>query len=344
MAPPSRPENSAVIRWPIADTLSREPYRFDFFQAVRLLARMAPGRQVVGRFSHPATEVVRFGANPPVAFPASQIQSLEDSQDAPPLMRVNFMGLTGPLGVLPLVYSQLVLERIQARDTSMRDFFDLFNHRAISMFYLAWEKYRFSVPYERGERDRFSRHVLALIGLATPGLQDRQEVPDDSLLFYGGLTSAHTRSAAALQQILADYFSVPVEIEQFVGAWYPVEIESQCSLGEEGRDSERLGFGTVVGDEIFDQQSRIRIHLGPLTTTQYLGFLPGGSAHGSVRALTRFFAGGEYDVELRLILRRDQVPPCELVQESGLGPRLGWTSWIKSADFERDPGDTILEL
>lgn len=344
MAPPSRPENSAVIRWPIADTLNREPYRFDFFQAVRLLARMAPGRQVVGRFSHPATEVVRFGANAPVAFPASQIQSLEDSQDAPPLMRVNFMGLTGPLGVLPLVYSQLVIERIQARDTSMRDFFDLFNHRAISMFYLAWEKYRFLVPYERGERDRFSRHVLALIGLATPGLQDRQEVPDDSLLFYGGLISAHARSAGALQQILADYFSVPVEIEQFVGAWYPVEIESQCSLGEEGRDSERLGFGTVVGDGIFDQQSRIRIHLGPLTTTQYLDFLPGGSAHRNLRALTRFFAGGEYDVELRLILRRDHVPPCELVQESGFGPRLGWTSWIKSADFERDPGETILEL
>ena len=66
----------------------------------------------------------------------------------------------------------------------------------------------------------------------------------------------HPRSAAALRQVLADYFDVPVEIEQFVGAWYPVDAESQCCLGEGGGYSEQLGFGAVVGDEVWDQQSR----------------------------------------------------------------------------------------
>ena len=58
----------------------------------------------------------------------------------------------------------------------------------ISLFYQAWEKYRFTIAYERGERDRFSHHLLDLIGLGTPGLQERQSVPDDSLLFYSGLS------------------------------------------------------------------------------------------------------------------------------------------------------------
>ena len=340
MATPRRADDAALVRWPIAEMLDREPYRFEFFQAVRLLARMSPNRQVVGRFSKPHDEVVRFGAHAKVAFPASEIQALERRDDGPAAMRVNFMGLTGPLGVLPLPYSELLLERLRNRDTGIGDFFDLFNHRIISLFYQAWEKYRFFVPYERGERDRLSQHVLALLGLGTPGLQDRQDVPDDSLLFYSGLLSLHARSATGLRQLLADYFQVPVEIDQFVGAWYPVEPEAQCSMSETNSDSERLGFGAVVGDEIWDQQSRIRIRLGPLAMEQYLEYLPGGDAYRHVQAITKFFAKGEYDIELQLVLRREDVPPLEL----DAGPQLGWTSWVKSAAFTRDPSETVLEL
>lgn len=329
-------------RWPIVELLDREPYRFDFFQAVRLLTRMSPARQVVGRFSNPASEVVRFGAHSSVAFPASAIQELERPLAGPARMRVNFMGLTGPSGVLPLVYSELVLGRLRARDRTLRDFYDVFNHRMISLFYQAWEKYRFTIPYERGELDPFSHHVLALLGLGTPGLQDRQDVSDDSLLFYSGLLSLHTRSATALRQVLSDYFDVPVEIEQFVGAWYPVDEDSQCSLSEAISYSERLGYGAMVGDEIWDQQSRVRIQLGPLTLERYTEFLPGGDAYRHIRAMTKFFAGKEYDVEIQLILLREEVPVCELKEEPG--PQLGWTSWVKSAAFRRDPGDAILEL
>ena len=344
MATESRPEDTAVDRWPIAEALDREPYRFEFFQAVRLLSRMAADRQPPGRFTNPSDEVVRFGAHSSVAFPASEIQALERLEGEPSRMTVNFMGLTGPLGVLPLNYSHLVLERLRARDTAMRDFFDVFNHRLISLFYQAWEKYRFAIAYERGERDRFSHHLLALLGLATEGLENRQDVPDDSLLFYGGLLSMHARSATGLRQILTDYFNVPVEIEQFVGAWYAVEEESLCRLGSGANYSDQLGLGAVVGDEIFDQQSRVRVRLGPLSLERYIEFLPGGDAHRRLRALAAFYTGQEFDVEMQLVLRRKEVPRCEVGAEDEAGPRLGWTSWIKSGEFGRDPSDTVLDL
>jgi type VI secretion system protein ImpH len=329
-------------RWPIVDMIDGEPYRFEFFQAVRLLALMAPGRKVVGRFSNPADEVARFTATPEVMFPASQIQALDRLEGSPARMQVNFLGLTGPSGVLPLMYSQLVLDRLRQRDRTLRDFYDVFNHRLVSLFYLAWEKYRFPIPYERGEADPFSHHLLALLGLGTAGLQDRQDVPDDSLLFYSGLLSLHTRSATALRQVLSDYFDAPIEIEQFVGSWYPVEQESQCSLSDSMSYSERLGFGAVVGDEVWDQQSRVRIQVGPLALERYLDFLPGANAYRHLRALAEFFAGEEFDVEVQLILKRAEVPVCEL--ESEHGQQLGWTSWVKTAPFRRDPGDTILDL
>jgi hypothetical protein len=82
-----------------------------------------------------------------------------------------------------LYYTELLRERLRARDQTAASFFDLFNHRIISLFYQAWEKYRFPIAYERGDRDPFSHHLLDLIGLGTQGLENRQPLPDDSLIF-----------------------------------------------------------------------------------------------------------------------------------------------------------------
>jgi type VI secretion system protein ImpH len=238
------------------------------------------------------------------------------------------------------------MERVRARDRTLVGFLDLFNHRMVSLFYQAWEKYRFTIAYERGERDRFSHHLLDLIGLGTKGLAERQAVPDDSLLFYAGLLSLHTRSASALKYILEDYFDIPVEVEQFVGAWYFLDIPNQCCMENANTISEQLGYGAVVGDEIWDQQSGVRLCLGPLTFRQYIDFLPEGSAYEPLRSITRFFAGQELDFEVKLILKRLEVPECELddtlVDRGEVTPQLGWTSWIKTRPMGRDPGDCVL--
>jgi type VI secretion system protein ImpH len=334
----------ALAQRELEQQLTDEPFRFEFFQAVRLIERFSPGRTPVGLFANPRNEIVRFGIQNTLLFPASEIQSLDWREDLPPLMRVNFMGLTGPLGLLPLYYTQLVSERLRARDTALRDFLDIFNHRAISLFYQAWEKYRFSVEYERGGRDRFSHHLLDFIGLGTAGLENRQRVSDQSLMYYAGLLGQHPRSAVALRQLLEDYFDVPVAIEQFAGAWYRLTTEMQCCLEREPSDSERVAVGAVVGDEIWDEQTRVRIVLGPLPLERYLDFLPNGTAFEPLRGLTRFFSGDELDFEVQLVLKRAEVPACELGREDSEAPLLGWVSWAKTAPMGRDPGDTILNL
>ncbi|MGH9666362.1 MAG: type VI secretion system baseplate subunit TssG, partial [Bryobacteraceae bacterium] len=288
MAAPSGTQDLTVTGYGMVERIMREvPYEFQFFQAVRLLERILSDRTPVGRFVSPSREVVRFAANPSSAFPASQIQGIQWSESGAPVMMVNFMGLTGPLGILPLYYTEMIIERMRAKDHTLRRFFDIFNHRLISLFYQAWEKYRFAIAYERGERDRFSHHLLDLIGLGTKGLQNRQAVPDDALLFYSGLLSLHSRSATALRQLISDYFDVPVEIEQLVGAWYPLDESTQCCFDKGTSYSEQVGVGAIVGDEIWDQQSSVRVLLGPLTLPQYLDFLPTGSAYQPLRGLLR---------------------------------------------------------
>jgi type VI secretion system protein ImpH len=328
----------------VSAKLRLEPYRFEFFQVVRLLERFFPERAAVGKYSHPVNEVARFGAHASLAFPASQIQAMDWPEKGPPRMTVNFMGLTGPEGVLPNPYTTLIIERLRASDTSSLDFFDIFNHRIISLFYQAWRKYRFDVAYEQGERNRFARQLLSLVGLGTDGLQNRQAVSDDAFVYYSGLLTQRPRCAENLRQILMDYFDVPIEIEQFSGGWYPLDTDTQCCFSEEATDSERLGSGAVVGDEVWNQQSRVRIILGPLSLDEYRSFLPDGPRWDPLRAWVRFFSNEEFDFEVKLILKREQVPACELGADGAAGPRLGWVSWAKSAPLARDPGDTVLPL
>jgi type VI secretion system protein ImpH len=271
--------------------LREHPGRFDFFQAVRLLERLNPGRVPVGLFGPPEREAMRFGVNNSLAFPVSQIHALDWPERASAKLVVNFLGLTGPMGVLPFAVTELVRDRARAKDRTLLDFFDLFNHRMISLFYQAWEKYRFFVAYERDQRDRFSKYVMSFVGLGTNGLQSRQAVRDESFLYYGGLLSLQPRSATALEQLLSDYFDVPVEVEQFVGAWHAVSGDDQCCFANGTEYSEQLGVGAIAGDEIWDHQSRARVRLGPLTLEQYIDFLPAGRALGPLETGKRG-AGG----------------------------------------------------
>ncbi|MGH9594664.1 MAG: type VI secretion system baseplate subunit TssG [Bryobacteraceae bacterium] len=326
--------------------LHQTPYEFEFFQAVRLLERLLPARAPVGRFVSPAREVVRFSAHASFPFPASQIQRIEWQQtpSAAPVMVLNFMGLIGPSGVLPLYYTELIVERLRHKDSALKNFLDMFTHRMVSLFYQAWEKYRFTISYERGERDRFSHHLLDLIGLGTKGLQDRLSVKDDSLLFYAGLLSLHGRSAAALERIVSDYFDVPVEVEQFVGAWHRLDESDLCRFDRGMDASEQLGWGAIVGDEIWNQQSGVRIKLGPLGLRHYLDFLPCGTAHQPLKSLATFIGRGEMDFQVQLILKKDEVPPCELSEEAEPEPMLGWTSWAKTEPMRENAGDTIFSI
>jgi len=344
MGSPVGQENTLIAHPAVWARMQAEPFCFSFFQTVRLLCRIYPQRKGIGEFEPPGEEVARFGAYPTLAFPASEIQSLEIPEQGPPRFAVNFMGLTGALGVLPRYYTELIAERVRARDRAPRDFLDAFNHRAISLFYRAWEKHRVAVQIERGLDHRFRFYLLSLIGLGTMGLQRRQTVLDDSLIYFAGLLSMQPKSAEALRDVLMDYFDVPVEIEQFIGAWRRLRRADQSKLEDWDDPAGRLGMGSVVGDEIWDRQFRVRISIGPVSLERYLDFLPGGSAHEPLRAIARFFSS-DLEYELQLILQREDVPRCELGNRGEEAPRLGWVTWMKSQpEFDRDAGENILLL
>ena len=102
--------------------LHKTPQEFQFFQAVRLLERLYPDRAPVGRFVSPSKEVVRFLRARVVSLsgqPDSEYRLGRMARGAAPRMVINFMGLTGPSGVLPLYYTELIVERLRQKDRAM---------------------------------------------------------------------------------------------------------------------------------------------------------------------------------------------------------------------------------
>jgi len=344
-APSPREEAEAVFAGPFHEleaALRSDARSFSFFRAVRALEQVRPDRHQVGADVDPADEVVHFSANPSLAFPSSEIEALDIPTDGPARMVVNFMGLIGPQGVLPHQYTLTVMERLRLKDETLRDFLDIFQHRALSLFYRAWEKNRFAVQWERNQNDPLSEHLLDLVGMGLETVRERSSVPPSSLASFAGLMAPEPRGALALEELIEEYFDVPCAVEQFVGGWYKLERRDLCELGDEDGQANRLGYGAVAGDEVWDAQARVRVRLGPLARARFDSFLPTGGAHETLRNILRFFAHDRVEYEVQLVLNRDEVPGFVLGEEPG--QPLGWSTWIRTRPMTREADGTVLNV
>lgn len=374
----------------ILERFTAAPFEFDFFAAVRVLAAASRDREPVGGGADPADEIARFRGHLSLAFPPSQIIALDppDADRPCPRLTVTFFGLYGANGALPTHYTQMMVPSVTDDHPleldALRDWLDLFNHRFVSLFYRAWEKYHFHVPFERGDYrraggDPFTTAVRCLMGFGTPGLSDRlavrtavsdagseyrwaksaadhrtddppdpgrlARIDDLALLRYAGFFVQRPRNAANLRALLADYFQLPAEVEQFRGQWLAVPQQDKPVLGLSGM----LGVDTVVGDRVWDVQSRFRVRLGPLSYPQFLDLLPDRAPVAErkslflVNQLTRVFAGTELDFDVQLVLAADAVPEAELADTGGIGPRLGWNLWLISDTPPAPVGDAVFD-
>jgi type VI secretion system protein ImpH len=328
---------------PLNQVLFDEPFSFEFFQAVRLFEKLFPERKAVGREALPHEEVVRFRSRVALDFPSSEVHEIRDglkgqTDDTYSEMVVNFMGLVGVSGVLPIHYTELVLDRIRHRDTAMWSFLDIFTHRSVSMFYQAWSKYRFPVNYERG-KDEFTAYLFDFAGLGTNGLAGKMGLNEEALLPYTGLISQKPHSQNCLQNILSDYFDIIAKAEQFEGQWLDLGSADYTLVGVQNCG---LGKDTIAGTRVWNQQSKFKISLGPLPLKKFKAFLPNGDASKPLGTIIRFLVGNEYDFDVQLVLQRLQVPGLILTTRAVQRPMLGWTTWLKSTPFEEDDDQVVL--
>lgn len=347
----------------VIERLFREPYRFEYFQAVRMLELWlrrhgAPQHDLVANF-------LRFQNSTSLRFPASQLEAIQTEprelrQDAFSLaaalqagalkwVRVtpSFMGLLGGHGVLPPHYTEWVAaQQSDDKDEGARSFLDTFSNRSLALFYAAWRKYRLHLKYEIKGQDRFLPLLLGLAGLGNPSLRRRLSLPengavlDESLGYFAASLRQRPVSAAQMARVLSEYFGQPLRVRQFIGCWYAIPAAQQTVLGS---DSALLGTRAIAGARVWQRDLRLRIVVGPLDHAGFTAFLPGGVAAKALRSLLALLTGVAFEYEVQLVLRAADVRPVMMAEGSALG-RLGWDSYLVDGPQQQDRSDVHYEL
>jgi len=347
----------------VIEKLFREPYRFEYFQAVRVLELWLkrngmPRQGMVANF-------LRFQNSTSLRFPASQLEAIateprDIGRDAGSLgaalqaatlkyvrLTPTFMGLLGGTGVLPVHYTERIAEHLfNEKDEGARAFLDTFSTRSLALFYEAWRKYRLALKYQVDGQDQFLPLLLGLAGLGNSSLRQRLSrrqdgaVLDESIGYFAASIRHRPSSAVQLARVLAEYFGHPVQAEQFVGHWYEVPPAQQTVLGGE---IGVLGKDAIAGGRVWQRDLRLRLVVGPLDHAGFTAFLPGGLAARALKSLLAMFTGLALEYEVELVLRAADVRPVTISADGKLG-RLGWDAYLVDGPQETDRRDVHYDV
>lgn len=310
----------------LAARLESDPGRFEPTTAFRV-AQSADG---------PLDVVSHIGVTTAVL----PVDGFRRRDDGGIVVRSTLPGLLGPLGALPPAYGELAMREERNRSRGLTAFFDLFSARIAELFVEACEKYRLPRLLrwsERGGRNAFLTTLFSLAGFGTARLRRSSGVHETLILRFAGLFAARTRNASNLAAMLREFTGLPVRVELFRGRWIGVPPEEQTRLGGDGA---RLGVNAMAGAAVHDFAGGFRVVVGPVDYADYLTLTPGSRAPRELFALTRLFVGSGLDFDVQIVLKREQIPFCQL--GSGEKPRLGWNSWARVAPAARDSGDAVI--
>jgi type VI secretion system protein ImpH len=318
----------------LIQTLRDEPDRFDFDAAVAVAMR-------AGGADRPG-DAIRFHATTGLGFVPSDVAAVERIG---PRFRLTtgLLGLSGPSGVLPRPFTDLVNTERRRRSPALAAFLDLLAQRPLANFAMAGIKYRVHRAAARPATDGLQQMALALTGYASPHLASRLPTGTAPVLFYAGLFAAYPRSADRLGGMLSDWLGRPVEVEEFDGTWLELGPSERSTLpvaGQAGRFN-TLGVDAAIGSRSWDLQSRIRLRIGPLSLEQFDALMPDRPLFHRLAGLVRAYLGGETRFAINPILAADAVPRPTI--GTGARSRLGWNGWLPVNPRRCDGTEAIFE-
>ncbi len=327
---------------PVADALREEPFSFDFDQAIIVLEHMHKIKTVNGTKPAPlgdssdlTQEALTIKSHVSFATPASELQKLDMDIDKPTLW-INFLSLAGALGPLPTPYTEMVIDRARTKDTSFRDFLDIFNHRIASMWHRLHKKTHVGIAQVLPQHSDFGQCLLQLAGISNPKMIKNTKLNETALLTYQSLLWKQPHGCLGLEQIIHHHFGVKTVVHDFEGAWRHARPEEISRIGITQGQWNVLGQTTILGSKCWDQMAGIRIDIGPLTWDKFCVFLPTfhkgkTNLYGRLKDLCQLYVGLDYSITAKLILDRTEIKPTTLqsqVDHTHTTFHLGLNTWL----------------
>lgn len=305
----------------LIERLQAEPWRFGFLSLLRRIGANA-ALEPIGTARRPQAEPFRLGQQPSLAFAPREVAS---AQEAAGRLKVRLFGLgmLGPNGPLPIHFTEMAKDREDSRrDTTTIDFFDIFHHRFLTLFYRTWAAGQATAGLDRKEDERFSFYIASLTGQDTVEI-GRRPLPAHARLAASAHLVRESRNPDGLRATIEHYFGVPVAIEENVFHWIEIDPADCGRMGRPGAAA-TMGRGAILGRVAPDRQHRFRIVIGPVDFDAYLRFTPQGEDLPRLVEWVRAFVGYELEWELELRIKPDSAPPAVM----GGKQRMGWSGWL----------------
>ncbi|KMV67864.1 type VI secretion protein [bacteria symbiont BFo1 of Frankliniella occidentalis] len=284
--------------------------RMNFYRFCQLLEKQHPDRPPLGSTACPQDDAVRFSPWPGMGFPASELKSVEYSEDdaAAPKVRTTFMGVYGVDSPLPTTYLDDISQRREGHE-ALQDFLDIFSHRILTQFYRIWRKYSYPATFERGGTDTISQSLLGLVGLGIPGTASHIATPVSRFLALLGVLRQPAKTqegVQALVQLLAP------ETQARVSPYCLRPIEISQPLGFYGEQDFLLDGNAPLGDEVMDTSSQLLIELFTDSESEAQGWKPDGQLYQDFLVMLRVYLGWRFKAKIRLTVSTALLPVMPL--------------------------------
>jgi type VI secretion system protein ImpH len=323
MAEPNGPPTDHLIYLRQA---SQDAHRHGFFSLLRRAEALAKHLPRIGRSRTPAQNIVDLAHDPQLAFPARTIEAIEPGGPGRLRVRSLFLGLTGPMGALPIHLTEFAY--YEGRGSGKRPFgrfLDVLTDRLLQFFYRAWADSQPAAQGDRPDDDAFAGYVGSLAGVGLKpsrklGAADRTLTWRDYLRYAGALTGR--RSASAIQDTLSHVLKTDVHITEYIPRWREIDRHERTRLGGHGFNC--LGMDTVLGARVLTADDTFRVTLRARSIEDYLDLLPGRPRYEIAREVLEVVKPGEQSWEMQLELEEVAAPAARL---DGTTP-LGFASWV----------------
>ena len=323
---------------PVIRDLLRQPQRYAFTQAVRLLCQWANPRNArdLGAVLRGG---LRFQPALSLAFAVSDVAALKIDLPARPAERDSkarpfgqaritgtFLGLYGASTPLPKFYTERLLDEQAEGGSVTRDFLDIINNQFFMLHTLITSC---SSPLRRHlfTFDRKAeRMLMALASFGDDALC--APLPDERIfLRYAGFFSQRTRTASGLRAILADASGCAktrIRCNELRQA--PIPAAQRLRLG---LSAAALGEDATLGDAVPCYEGKIVVEFDGLGEKTMRGLLPGSRLAGLMHALIRNYCRQplEYAVTARLLPTETRAV-CLGGDGDGRFASLGLDAWV----------------